>query len=222
MQSIEDLRRRDPVKRAILAGAGLAAMMLVWVTSLMVERISSKGDLATLDQRIQSGSKDYRQVLDNEQNLLNTRKKLQALHELSTNRFLIGNLMEVLQKSAVDDVQLTHFRIDQSYVLFAGTKADTAAPGAEGAPAAPATPTKPATATEKIALIITAKDAGLVPGDSIGRYQSALSKNTFLHSLIKNGTNDFRLTTSLTPQADQDGRPYVAFTLEARLPDKTR
>ena len=219
MQSIEDLRRRDPVKRAILAGAGLAAMMLVWVTSLMVERISSKGDLATLDQRIQSGSKDYRQVLDNEQNLLNTRKKLQALQQLSTNRFLIGNLLEVLQKSAVDDVQLTRFKIDQSYVLFAGTKAESGAPGAE---AAPATPAKPATATEKIAIVITAKDAGSVPGDSIGRYQSALSKNTYLRSLIKNGTNDFRLTTSLTPQADQDGRPYVAFTLEARLPDKTR
>ena len=216
MQAIEDLRRRDPVKRAIIVGVGLAAIMLVWITSLMVERISSKGEIATLEQRIQSGSKDYKQVLDNEQNLVNTRQKLLALHQLSTNRFLIGNMLDVLQKSAVDNVQLMRLKIDQTYIAFEGTKAGTNAD--TGAPVQG----KPATATERIAIVITAKDTGSVPGDSIGRYQAALSQNTFFHSLISNRTNDFRLTTSLTPQSDQDGRAYVSFTLEARLPDKTR
>ena len=215
MQAIEDLRRRDPVKRVLFAGIGLVAVMVVWIASLMVEKISSKSEIATLEQRIQSGSKDYKQVLDNEQNLVTTRQKLLALHQLSTNRFLIGNMMDSLQKSAVDNVQLTRFKIDQSYVVYEGTKAGTNAEGetVQG---------KPATATEKIAITLTAKDTGSVPGDSIGRYQAALSHNPFLHSLILNRTNDFRLTTSLTPQSDQDGRPYVSFTLEARLPDKIR
>ena len=81
---------------------------------------------------------------------------------------------------------------------------------------------KPATASEKIMITLTAKDTGMVPGDSIGKFQTALSHNSFLHSLMANRTNDFRLTTSLTPQADPDGRAYVSFTLEAHLPEKTR
>ena len=215
-QAIEDLRRRDPVKRAAFVGAGLTALMLAWITSLMVERISSKGELATLDQRIQSSSKDYRQVLDNQQNLVSTRQKLVALHQLSTNRFLIGNMLEVLQKSAVDNIQLTQLKINQSYALYEGTKTGTNADTGEVVQG------KPATATEKISIVITAKDSGLVPGDAIGRYQSALSHDAFFHALIANGTNDFRLTTSLRPQPDADGRSYVSFTLEARLPDKIR
>lgn len=216
MQAIEDLRRRDPVKRTIIAGFGLAAVMLVWITSLMVERIGSNGEIATLEQRIQSGSKDYKEVLDNQQNLVTTRQKLVSLHQLSTNRFLMGNLLDALQKSSVDNVQLTHFKIDQSYVLLEGTKAGTNAE--TGAPV----PGKPSTATERITITLTAKDTGLVPGDSIGHFQSALSHNPSLHPLLTNRTNEFRLTTSLTPQTDAEGHVYVSFILEAHLPDKTR
>lgn len=216
MQAIEDLRRRDPVKRTLFVGVGLVAIMVVWIASLMAERISAKSEIATLEGRIQSGSKDYKQVLDNQANLVASHQKLLALHQLSTNRFLIGNMLDALQKSSVDNVQLTHFKIDQSYTAFEGTKTTT------NADTGALIQGKPATASEKIMITLTAKDTGMVPGDSIGKYQTALSRNSFLHSLVANRTNDFRLTTSLTPQADQDGRSYVSFTLEAHLPERTR
>ena len=215
MQAIEDLRRRDPVKRAIIVGIALLALMLVWITSLMVEKISAKGEIASLEGRIQSGSKEYKQVLDNQQSLVVGHQKLIALHQLSTNRFLIGNVMDALQKSSVDNVQLTRLKIDQNYTIFEGTKSGTNEAGQ-------VTQGKPATSTERITITLYAKDSGQVPGDSIGRYQSALSHDAFFHPLIANRTNDFRLTTSLTPQSDPDGRSFVSFTLEARLPDKTR
>jgi len=216
MQSLEDLRRRDPVKRMIFVGVGVVALILVWITSLMVEKISSKGELASLEQKIQSNSKDYSQVLDNQKNLVEGHQKLTALSQLATNRFLIGNVLDALQKSTVANVQLTRFKIDQAYAITEATKASTNSE--TGAPVAG----KPATITERTTLTLTARDNSTVPGDSIGRFQSALSQNPFLHSLISNRTNDFRLTTSLTPQSDPDGKTFVAFTLEAHLTDKTR
>jgi hypothetical protein len=216
MQALEELRRRDPVKRAILVGIALLALMMVWVTSLMVKKIAVNGEISGLESKIQLGTKDYKTVLDNQQNLVNGRKKLLALNQLSTNRFLIGNVLESLQKSPVDNVQLIHLRIDQAYVYSEGTKSST------NEETGRLIPGKPSSDTEKIALTLNAKDTGPVPGDAISRYQAALSRNPFLHSLIANRTNDFRLTTSLVPQSDSDGKTFVPFTIEARLPDKTR
>lgn len=216
MQALEEIRRRDPVKRAIIVGIGLIAVILVWITSLMVHKLAAKGEVASLDQQIKSSSKDYSQVLDNQKNLVEGHQKLTALKQLSTNRFLIGNVLDALQKSSVDNVQLTRLKIDQSYAAVEATKA-----GTNSETGAPVT-SRPAMVTEHTTLTLIAKDTSAVPGDSIGRFQGALSHNPFLHSLISNRTNDFRLVTSLTPQSDPDGKTFVAFTLEAHLPDKTR
>jgi hypothetical protein len=215
LQALEDQRRRDPVKRAILIGVCLVAVIFVWITSLMVEKMKIKGDISGLEQRIQSGSKDYKQVLDNQKSLVEGRSKLTALNQLSTNRFLLGNVLDALQKSTVDNVQLTRFKIDQAYAITEATKSSTNEQGA-------VTQGKPATITERITLTLNAKDTSTVPGDSIVRLQSTLSRNPFFHTYISSRTNEFRLTTSLTPQSDPDGRTFVAFTLEAHLPDKTR
>jgi hypothetical protein len=216
MQALEELRRRDPVKRAVIAGICIVAGVLLWITLLMVKKISSNSELASLEQRIESGSKDYRQVLDNQQNLVNGKQKLTALHQLSTNRFLLGNVLQALQKSSVDNVLLTRLKIDQTYSMVEATLSAT------NAETGVVSPGKPATSLERTILTLNAKDISSVPGDSITRFQNALSHNSFFHSLITGRTNDFRLMTSLTPQSDPDGKTYVAFTLEARLPDKNR
>jgi len=215
MQALEEIRRRDPVKRAILIAVGLVAIVFVWITSLMVEKIGVKSEISNLELKIQNGSKDYKQVLDNQQSLVDGRQKLLALHQLSTNRFLIGNVLDALQKSTVDNVQLTRLKIEQSYALTEATKPSTNESGA-------VSPGKPAQAIERTTLILNAKDSSGVAGDSIGRFQAALSRSAFFHPLLTNRTNEFRLTTSLTPQVDADGRTFVAFTLESHLPDKLR
>jgi hypothetical protein len=216
IQALEEIRRRDPVKRAIFVAIAIVVIILFWITSLMVKKIASNGELAGLEQKIQSSSKDYSQVLENQKNLVEDHQKIAALSQLSTNRFLVGNVLDALQKSTVANVQLTRFKIDQSYALTEaikpGTNSDTGS----------VSPGKPATIIERTTLTLLARDNSTIPGDSIVRFQSALSHNPFLHSLISSRTNDFRLITSLTPQSDPDGKTFVAFTLEAHLPDKTR
>lgn len=216
IQANEELRRRDPVKRAVLVAVGVIVVVLFWISSLVIASMSAKSEIANLDQQIESGSKEYKQVLDNQKALVDGKQKLASLRQLSTNRFLIGNVLDALQKSTVENVQLTRFKIDQTYVVVEATKSST------NSETGAVVNGKPASATERLSLIINAKDISSVPGDSIGRFQAALSRNPFFHSLIANRTNDFRLTTSLTPQSDPDGRIFVAFTLEAHLPEKTR
>jgi hypothetical protein len=216
MQALEEIRRRDPVKRAILIGAAIVAVVLVWITSLMVERIGVKSEISGLESKIQNGSKDYKQVLDNQQSLVDGKQKLVSLRQLSTNRFLIGDALDAFQKSTVDNVQLTRLKIDQSYQVTEASKPTT------NAETGAVSPARPASAVERIVVTLNAKDSSSVPGDSIGHFQAALSRNAFFHPLFVNRTNDFRLTTSLTPQVDVDGRTFVAFTLESHLPDKSR
>lgn len=215
MQALEEIRRRDPVKRAIFVGIGLVGLTLVWSSSLIFEKMAAKTELANLDAQISSRSQEYRQVLDNQQALVMGRQKLNALYQLSTNRFLVGDVLDALQKSSVDNIQLTRFKIDQTYSYVEGTKSTTNQ--ATGALVSG----KPALCTEKTALTLYAKDTGANAGDSIGRFQTALSQNTLFRSLLCK-TNEFRLMTALTPQSDAEGKTFVAFTLETHLPDKTR
>jgi hypothetical protein len=44
-QIAEDLRRRDPVKRAIYAGSFLVVLALVWWSSLLLEVVIKRSEL---------------------------------------------------------------------------------------------------------------------------------------------------------------------------------
>ena len=66
-------------------------------------------------------------------------RKLTALHSLATNRFLNGPVLNALQRTTVDDVQLVHLKIEHQYVAIEETKAKTNATG-RPTPAKPAKP----------------------------------------------------------------------------------
>src|ERR1019366_2767669 len=111
-QALEDLRRRDPVKRAILGGFVLVAMMLAWSSSLMVKTMVVKSDQSRMESELNSRTNDYRQGLENKRKLADDYQKLAALHRLSTNRFLVGDFLDAFQQTTVDGVQLVHLRLD--------------------------------------------------------------------------------------------------------------
>ena len=205
-QALEDQRRRDPVKRVILGGAVVLVLILAWCSSLMVKTMIAKGDLNRLEGNLNSRTNEYRQILDNQRKLGESKQKLEALQRLATNRFLIGNLLTVLQKNTLDNVQLVRLKIDQAYVLTEETKTKNP---------------KPASATERIVLTLNARDNSPVPGDAVNKYQEALSSAPYFQAALGNASG-FRLTTLGAPQTDPEGKPFVQFTLEARFPEKTR
>jgi len=51
--------------------------------------------------------------------------RLRVLRQLAGNRFLQGNLLNALQQTTVEDVQLIRLRVEQLYIVVEGTKSRT-------------------------------------------------------------------------------------------------
>jgi hypothetical protein len=203
-QALEEQRRRNPVKRAIWLGVFLVCLILVWSSFLYLKGIIAKGELARINGQITSRSAAFTAVTENKARLDEATQKLAALLRLATNRFLNGNVLNALQQATVDDVQLARFRTDQKYEMVEVVK-----------------PKKQTNITEHITLLFEARDGGANPGDKISRFKQVLATHPFFLSNL-DSTNDLRLTSYQPPQFGPDGKSFVPFTLECRLPEKTR
>ncbi|MBP9900060.1 MAG: hypothetical protein V9H26_08245 [Verrucomicrobiota bacterium] len=213
-QALEEVRRRDPIKRVIWIGVLLVVLMLVWASSLQLQAIIANKDLERVQAIMNSKATAYKQVVDNRKRITETNDKLIALHALATNRFLNGTLLHALQQTTVDDVQLVHLKVDQNYVFVEGAKAST-----NGSKIVPATP---ATVTEKIVLSLEGTDASASPGDQVTKFKEALAANAYFRSELS-AANQINLKNLSAPQiVPETGRAIVLFTLECRYPQKAR
>lgn len=212
-QALEELRRRDPLKRVVFAGVCLVLLVLVWSSSLLVQTMMARGEVTRLEGSVNSRTNEYRQILDSQRRLDDGKRKLAALHELAANRFLAGNLLDALQQVTVDDVQLIRLKVDQSYLVTPEVKpstiGETQVPG------------KPATSTEKIVITLNARDNSQKPGEAINRFQEVVSRAPFFQEALGR-TNVPRLASRGTPQTDADGKTFLLFDIECRLPEKLR
>ena len=214
-QAAEEARRRDPVKRAAWVSALIIVAILVWSSSLQLKAILINSEVSHLEAQISSQNNEYRQILDNQNRAADTKNKLEALRNLSANRRLQGNLLNALQKTTVDDVQLLRLRLDQTYVYFEGTKSRTNEDNI-------IIPGKPPTSTEKTLLTLEGADSCANPGDQLNKYKDALAANAYFKQVLLK-TNGISLKNLAPPQISPfNSKPSVTFTLECRYPEKTR
>src|SRR5437667_4189176 len=169
-QAAEELRRKDPVKRAVLGGILIVCAVLVWSSTIQVAIIVSKSELTGLQSTWQRLEKNYNLAVDTKRKALDAEEKLSALQRLTTNRFLWGTTFNALQRTLVgiDDVQVTRIRTEQSYT-------------AEEAKARPGDPhpSKGLLAVEKIAMTIEAVDSSSQPGARINRFKAGIANEPF-------------------------------------------
>jgi hypothetical protein len=210
-QAEEDLRRRDPVKRAIFGGALVVVLFLVWFSSIFLEHIVDNQHLSSIQAAIQSHTNDYAQVQVKLKKISDAQRKLDALQTLSADRFLQGTLMDAFQHIYVPSVQMTHLRVDQAYTSAGGS----------GNNSSSTAPKVAATSVERIIITLDAKDSSANPGDQVNHFQDALVQNDFFKANL-NSTNGVRLANLSAPQTSFDSKAYVLFTMECRFPDKTR
>jgi hypothetical protein len=210
-QALETQRRRDPVKRAIVVGAVLVILMLGWAGILMLKVMAVKNEVSGVDLKIRAQTNAYSLIVNNEKKLADSKQKLRSLHILATNRFLNGNLLDALQRTIVEKVQVTRFKVTQIYNLT-----DEVKPKDDEDKRVP----KPATVTEKISFTLDATDTSL-NGEAATRFQNALSAAPYFERTLAK-TNGFRLKSIGAPQIDASGQSFSTFTLEAYLPEKTR
>ena len=211
------MRRRDPVKRAIWVGSLLVAMALAWAGYVYAQGLMVKHSLALVEKQISVRTNEYKAVMDNQKKADEIRKKLGALRQLATNRFLQGSLLNGLQHVSLDDVQLMRVKVDQLYTLTEEVKAKTNSEGR-------VTAGKPATITEGITLTLDAKDSTPKPGepgDQVNPFKDAIATNAYFQSVLSR-SNAVQLRNVSPLNVPPDGRPFRLFTLECNYPKQSR
>jgi hypothetical protein len=214
-QAAEELRRRDPVKRAGWVGFVLVVLMLAWSSSLQLKSIMARADLSRVEGQLAKTSGEYRQVIDKQKSTAELQQKLASLHQLTTNRFLQANFLDALQHTTVEDLQLVRLRVEQSYTQTEAKKAKTDDGGK-------VTPGKPATATERIVITLDGIDSSANPGDQINKFREVLATNAYFRGVLSR-TNGITLKNLSAPTVSPGtGKMCVMFSLECRLPEVTR
>lgn len=212
-QATEDMRRRDPAKRVIWVAAVLISLMLVWSISLFLKSMLGNKELSAIQTQMNTRTNQYQLVLDNQKKAADIKAKLAALNQLATNRFLNGALLNALQQTTSDDVQLVRLRVEQTYVPREETKTRTNAPTT--------LPPKAASVTEKIVVTIEGRDASR-SGDQYDMFKDALAANPYFQSAL-GMTNGVILKNFLPAAASPDlDKKSIHFTLECRYAEKTR
>jgi hypothetical protein len=215
-QALEDMRRRDPVKRTIWVGAFLVIVILAMSSWLQLQAVIKKGEVSRLEGDVAARAAEFKQVLDNQRKLTDVTRRLESLHKLTCSRLLYGTLLNSLQQTTIEDVQLVRLRTDQSYSFTDEVKMKTNSDNR-------IIPGKPATATERIVVTLEAKDSGVNPGDQVNKFKQAVSESSYFKSFLGK-TNEVRLTSLSPPQGGgaAGGKSFVVFTLECKFPEKTR
>jgi len=208
VQAEEELRRRDPVKRATFIGILLVGLSLVWFSSTWLETKIALRTKSQVDDEIQARTNDYSRVVADLKRISDGQRQLGALQQLSTNRFLQGNLLNALQKIYLPNVQITRLRLEQNYTLKQGT------------PLKDSKITGPGSATEKITLTLDAKDFSANAGEQVNSFKDKLSQNAYFSTNTE--PNGIRLLNLSAPQTSASGRNFVMFSLECRFTEKTR
>jgi hypothetical protein len=207
-QAAEELRRRDPVKRVVVGGILLLAGLAVWSSTVQLKVMLANRELGQAQFKLDSHKNDYDAAVTNNAKIAAIHLKISALENLVNCRMLQGNLLNALQKVSVDNVQLMGIKVDQAYASSGGTK------GKDGIPSK-------SFVTEKIAVILTARDSSPNPGDQVGKFMQALARQDYFKEMLDK-TNDVVLTDESSPQLDQSGKNYVSFTVECHFPDHKR
>jgi hypothetical protein len=212
-QIAEDLRRRDPVKRAIYAGAFLVVLALAWSSSLQLGVMMAKRDLGRLQGTIGQRTDEFQKVVASQKKVYEIRAKLESLKRLVGSRFLQGNFMNALQQLKFDDVQLMRVRVEQSFSKIGATPNKT-------------NDTQvvlghPAGVAEQIHFMVDARDSSANPGDQINKFKETVASNSYFKSNL-DATNSVQLVSLSQTQTGTDAKPYVLFTVEWNFPPQNR
>src|SRR5208283_3942428 len=107
-QALEEARRHNPVKLGIWIAGFFVALVALWSIKVQLDIYFAKNSLATLDTMWKANEASYNNVTNEQVLIATTTAKIAALDHLQTNRFLWGPVLNALQYTVVDQVQVTH------------------------------------------------------------------------------------------------------------------
>jgi hypothetical protein len=205
-QEADEMRRRDPLKRAIAGAVALVVIVLGVAGWLWSKGNSATGEAKARADTLASLQKDANLVLTNQARITDLNNKLKNLEKLAASRTLLGSQLNALQNCAVDDVQVQLFRISQSYE-------ESIPKGPDGKP-------RPAVATERISLTISGRDTSR-DGEGYNKFRDQLQNSAYLKDFLsKKGVTLQELSKSVDKFNPE--KSFVTFTLVAAFQEKVR
>lgn len=158
VQAAEELRRQDPVKRAILAAVGLVVVVLAYAGMLIWQASQKQQHLAERQQTWNKLKPAYDAIKRNDALKVETDKKVEVLYAYSTNRWfwapVLNAFAQVSTNAFATNLQVVRLTTEQMFLDAPPVKPVTNALGKV------VTPARPAGVLEQNKLIITAKDYG--------------------------------------------------------------
>lgn len=207
-QAAEELRRKDPFKRAIMAAVAVVALVLLWAgyKQVVLMRMGTnletiKADYASIEKAAKEADKNQKKVVDEEY-------RLDMLKKMAAARPLAAPLLDAVQKSLVDDIQVLHVRVQDSFQI---TPAFRPPKGSSLKP-------KPAIAKQNVSIIIEAKDLKY-QHQNYTRFKEKLAE-TLKDQLGETGTVALKQLSA--PREGEGGDTFVTFGLECVFPEVVR
>ncbi len=213
----DELRRRDPVKRATWVGGFLVGVMVAWSGYLQVKLMAATSEANQYESEWKKLESDYKKVNANREAAAEAERKWAALQTLATNRFLWANPLNALQfvMVTVDDVQITALKTSQTYAITEAVKPSTNSVGVVSRG-------KPGTSREKVMFSLDGKHTSKEAKDPARFFKlpEAINNNPYFK------TNQVRaqLITISPDQPDPNNptRRFQTFTLGCEFPEVTR
>jgi hypothetical protein len=216
-QHLEDLRRRDPVKRAIWLGGFLICLVFVWSLFVQIRVMNATSEMENQKSLWNSLEPRYLAVSEELKQIGEIDAKLGALNRLSTNRFLWASVLNALQETTMESIRLSRIKAEQSYLITAPVPPQKTEGGRT-------TPGQPGHNTERIILTLEARDYGNPSQQNYDKFRQLLSKYPFFQERLQRQDGFVFAGTVgiLTPDAQAPGESFVPFALEGRFPEVRR
>ena len=221
-QAADELRRRDPVKRATWVGGLLVGVLAVWSGYLQVRLMAATSEVNRYEAEWKKLESDYKKVSANMEAAAEAERKWAALQALAKNRFLWANPLNALQfvMVTVDEVQITALKTSQTYTITDPVKPSTNAVGIVSRG-------KPGTSREKVSFTLDgrdtskeAKDPSKRSTDGVFKLQEAINNYPYFKT---NVVRSQLITRSpFQPDLNNPTKSFSTFTLGCEFPENTR
>jgi hypothetical protein len=114
-QAAEEARRRDPVKRAILVGCALVAVMILWIVLLQLRLVSARAELNHYESKLQAVEENSKEARQNFTTISQLESRVTNLQRYSTNRFFCADVLDAIQQVVLDDIRVVQLQSMHSF-----------------------------------------------------------------------------------------------------------
>jgi hypothetical protein len=195
-----EVRRRDPVKRAVVIAVVVVGSAITWYFSLLAQKGLGNASVTRNKEELAAIAEDAERARAALNGVTKLEKRINQLNSLGTNRVLWGTFMNAMQRVVMPDVPLTQLRVSQSYEI------ETPAPTGRVP--------LPATATEVINVSITARDYGKASDQLYDRFRKQVMADDWMRQLLADEKGIvFDSFGGPTPDRNSPDKSYVPFTM---------